>query len=168
MTKPSTKAPAELASPVSRAAILATFEPLLLAVPMAADDDGSGITAAVLQATNWEDVNVGGKLPEAEDFLNVDLKITSITRRESTLAERTSDWYLVIEGFDWNTGAPFTFGTSAQTIMAQGAKLVALNALPVKAKVVKSETATRAGRWPLSLVVSASAGAGPKAVGNGN
>lgn len=149
------KAPAGMAPiPVSRDAVLEQFGQMLAAVPLAQDDDGSGIIADVMMATSWESLNTQTELPEAQDFLGQKLLIRNVERRESTLADGESPWYLVVTGeLPDRDRAPFTFGTSARTIMAQLVKAYMHDWLPLLAVVERKDTATRSGRYPLNLRV---------------
>lgn len=137
--------------PISRDAVLAQLPQLLMAVPEAEDDDGSGIIAAVLMAADPLDAGGASELPEAEDMLGKLLKVEKISRRESTLENSESQWYLVVEGTEGPHRRPFIFGTSSRTIMAQLCAKYALGQLPFLCEVFKPSKPTRSGYYPLSL-----------------
>lgn len=151
----------QVAIPVSRDAILAQWNNMIEAVPLADDDDGMSIIANIIGATNWEETNTQGGLPKAEDRIGVSLKIHAIDRHESTI-EDTGPWYLVVRCNDTHSGRDMTFQTSSQTVMAQLVKLYTEDAFPIVASVVKGDKPTKRGFWPLALKVIGASGFGAK------
>jgi hypothetical protein len=139
--------------PISTEAILEQFGSMLMAIPLAEDDDGTGILLGILQANTPEDLNVGGKLPEAEDMLGKDLVIRSIERRESTLEDNEMGYYLVVRGTEGPHQTPFVFGTGSKGITAALVKLYAHGWLPALCKVEQSPKETKKGFRPLNLRV---------------
>jgi len=150
--------PAEV-QPVSRQAILEQYGAMLMAVPLAEDDDGSGIIADILQANRPEDLNTNNELPAAEDFIGKTLVIRSIERRQSTLEDNELGYYLIVRGTEGSHQAPFVFGTGSTGIVAVLVKLYAHGWLPAAVEVRKADKATKAGRYPLSLHVLSVPGA---------
>jgi hypothetical protein len=142
---------------VSGEAILAQFHQMLALVPDAEDDDGTGIILDILQATSWEGVNTEGSMPDAEKMLHKEVKVLQISKRESTIEESDTGFYLVVDYVDGN-GEPGKFQTSSRTITAQLVRLWMLDAFPALVKVCKGDKPTRRGFWPLSLQVIAATG----------
>ena len=140
--------------PVSSQAILEQYGQMLLAVPMADDDDGSGIIAGILQANRPEDLNQQSQLPKAEDYLGTMIKVERIERRESSLEDNTMGYYLVVRGVTADQHqAPVVFGTGSVGITAVLVKLWAHGWLPAVVEVRRSDKETKAGRRPLNLYV---------------
>jgi hypothetical protein len=145
--------------PVARDAILEQYAPMLMAVPLAEDDDGSGIIAAILTANTPEALNTGTKLPDAEAMIGKTLRIDKIERRESDLEDNTLGYYLIARGVEGPRQEPFVFGTGSVGITAVLVKLWAHGWLPAVVEVRKAAKATKAGRYPLNLHVVSVPGA---------
>lgn len=139
--------------PISTEALMEQFGSMFMAIPLAEDDDGTGILLNILQANRPEDLNVGGELPEAEDMIGQDLVVRSIERRESTRDDNELGYYLVVRGTEGTHHKPFVFGTGSKGITAALVKLYAHGWLPALCKVEKSAKATKGGFYPLNLKI---------------
>jgi hypothetical protein len=145
--------------PIARDAILEQYGSMLMAVPLAEDDDGSGIIAGILSANTPDALNMDSGLPAAEDMLGKLLKVERIERRESTLEDNTLGYYLIARGVEGPHQTPFVFGTGSVGITAVLVKLWAHGWLPAVVEVQKAAKATKAGRNPLNLHVHSVPGA---------
>lgn len=154
MTTNTKNQPAGEVLPVSRDAVLAQFVPMLAAIPDAVDDDGSGIIAEILQATNLDGLNTSGTMDDSAKMIGRSLKITGLTKRASDLPDGLP-FYLIVDYVDRHSGELGKFQTSATTIVAQLVKAQMLGLVPLIAHVVKADKPTKAGFYPHWLVIDA-------------
>lgn len=143
--------------PVSAEAQLARYDAMIMAVPEATEDDGTGMVLQVLNATNWEAVNLGDKLPSFKDLIGKEFQVLAVERRIGD-EQFGGGWYLVADCVDKRTGETFRAQTSAGVAMAQLVALHNLGAFPVILRVESANT--RGGREAVNLRVLASGGKG--------
>lgn len=139
--------------PVARAAQVDQLMAALAAIPLVeSSEDGLDVALRVMNATNWEDVNLGDSgLPQSKDLVGKSIRVERLERHESD-KDGALPWYLVVDG-TLDNGRPIRFSTGAAVIMAQLAKLHALGKLP--AIVTITATQTRSGQQALQLRVDA-------------
>lgn len=141
-------------TPADRSAIEQTFVALLDRVPDAVDDDGFGIFAGLVNAENWEDLNQQSKLPDARAMVGRRLKVFTVTKRPSDLAEGFSH-YLIVEAADLTSGESVMFQTSSAGVAVPLIKLHVWGKLPAQVLISEPDKLTKAGHKPLNLTVLA-------------
>lgn len=139
----------------SKDEVLAEYIRQLEQVPLA-DADGWGILGTILGSETWEDLqSEASKLPKAEDVAGRELKVTNIERHESTIDTSDTPWYFVVESTDIKSGEFVMWQTSARSVMGKLLRLYVHGVLPAIVETRKSLTSTRAGYYPINLIVHA-------------
>jgi hypothetical protein len=135
-----------------RAEIERQFAALLEAVPDAVDDDGFGIQQALIEAETWEDLNKESKLPDAPSQAGKHLKVFSIAKRRSEIAEGLP-YYLIVESVNTANGEAIRWQTSAASVAIVLVKLHSFGKLPALIRIDKAEKPTKAGFYPCNVTV---------------
>ena len=134
---------------------------LMETVPFADDDNGFGMVAAILAASDWEDfATAASKLPNAADVVGLRLRVREIVRHESDIDTDDDSgldlpWYLVIDSTDIDTGKAVMWQTSAATLVAKLVKLHDMHKFPAIVSTSVAAKATKRGFYPMNLTVHA-------------
>jgi hypothetical protein len=139
--------------PVVSDATMALFAQMAVNIPEA-DDGGAyeAIVLTLLQADDVDGLNAPWDTSKAEALAGHRLRIETITRRPSDFNAGLG-LYLVAQGTDMNTGEKFTWSSGSVSVVAQLARAHFLNAFPVIAELIISDTPTKSGFRPQRLQV---------------
>ncbi len=134
------------------------FASMVTAIPDV-DTDGASerIVLQILQAETWDDVDAPWDREPKDELIDKEMRIDSIMRRQSSYAGGLGV-FLIVRGHLIDDERDVVFTTSSISVVAQLVKLFMLNALPVYAKLLKSERPSANGYWPQHLEVFGSAG----------
>ncbi len=150
MATSSTPNAGQVAVPVSAAATLEAFAQGIESVPEG-DDDGTGITLGILQATSWEGTAIGGKALAIADIVGKDIVIETFDRRPSDVSD-WSPWYFLCQCVFLDSGEPFVLAVGGRNTMAQLYVWWRDGYLPMQCVATVSEKETRAGHRPQQFV----------------
>lgn len=140
----------------TRESVLAAFIEQLMTIP-APDGDGWGMIGTILESESWEDLqDEASKLPNAREVAGKQLKVNNIERLESTIENEDGlPYYLLIDSTDVTTGERVMWQTSARSVTAKLVRLFIHGVLPAVVETRVSTTATKAGFFPVNLIVHA-------------
>lgn len=113
--------------------------------------DSDSMIDQILSATDWRDVNLGGKIPAFAEIASTPVVVTAIKARHSEMKGGLG-FYLVVNGYD-DQGVVFTAATSATSVCVQLLQLHTLGQLPVVVTVETSKRPTRSGNYPQRMTV---------------
>lgn len=120
-------------------AMLSQFSELVTQVPVAADDDGSGIIARILEADTVDALAEDDGLPSSKDLAPFTVMVQQVTRRPSDHPSNTG-FYLIVDGVITSTGQVIKFSAGGEQTVAMLAKLHQLGALPCQVQFTKATT----------------------------
>jgi len=152
-TKPATTTPADATPERLSDALLAQFQPVIDGVPWADSGGFESIAARMLNATDWVDLNLTGKLPAARDLDGRRLRVTAIAKAESDL-DTQIPVYLIVTAYDITTGESVMFQTSAGQPFLALAMLHHLGKLPAVVRIDLTDT-LKSGFRAVNLTVEA-------------
>lgn len=141
-------------------ALMAQFAPVLEAIPWDVDDGGESMLMRMLEAKDWEDLNINAKLPAFRDLAPCELKVMSISKRQSDLGGKVPV-YLMVDCVNTSTGEAFRAQTSAGQPFLAMAMLHHMGNLPAMIEVTFADKVTRSGFRPLNIKVLAADGPPP-------
>jgi hypothetical protein len=134
---------------------------LLDLVPDVPEDDGTGIFARLLDADDWEGLNLESKLPNGKDVVGRRLNVSVIGKRvsEVEVEEGSSKfrlpYYLVVDSTDIDNGEMVRWQTSAPALVLSLAKLHQWGKLPAVVQVSEGGKDRPGMSRPLNLTVLA-------------
>lgn len=144
--------------PVVSDATMALFAQMAVNIPEA--DDGGAYENIVLQllgATDVDGLNAPWDTSDTEKLVGCRLKIETIERRPSDFNAGLG-LYLVCKGTNMDSGEKFVWSSGSVSVVAQLARAHFLNAFPVIAEIVISDTPTKNGYRPQRLNIIAFGG----------
>jgi hypothetical protein len=131
------------------------FASMLMLFPV---EDGSQATerivAQVLDATDLDGLNAPWRSENTDAVLGRVLLIEDAKILASQYADGLGA-FLYVQALDAGTGEDGSFTTSSTSILAQLATAKAIDLLPIRARVDKSERPSQRGYWPKHLTVLA-------------
>lgn len=133
------------------------FAQMAMAIP---DADGSGserIVLAILNATNWDDLDAPWDKEPKDELVGKEMWIHTLMRRPSSFADGLGI-FLVVRAKLVDEQREIVFSTSSVSVVAQLAKAFLLGALPICAVLRKSDRPTERGYWPQHLEIIGAAG----------
>ena len=139
--------------PVVSDSTMALFASMAVNIPEA-DDGGAyeNIVMQLLQASDVDGLNAPWDTTAAEKLAGQTLVIQSVTRRPSDFNAGLG-MYLVCKGVLAKTGEAFVWSTGSVSVVAQLARAHFLDAFPVTAQLIISDTPTKNGYRPQRLQV---------------
>jgi len=146
---------------LARAQVEEAAAALLATVPDVAEDDGTGILSGILTATDWEDLNLGSKLPNGKDMVGVEQRVMSIAKRPSEVEVELGSTkfrlthYLIIDAVNVNGGEVLRWQTSAPALVLALGKLYQWGKLPAIVEVYEGGKDRPGLSRPLNLRVHA-------------
>lgn len=133
-------------------AVVAQFVEMVRLIPH--DDTAvmDRIAAQILASDSWEDLDAAWQTDNIKHLLNVEQRIESLGVQPSTYAGGLP-FFLVVHAFRLDNGDEITWTTSSVAMCLQLAKAYHAGWLPIKAKIVQAERASRNGYYPQHLAV---------------
>lgn len=139
--------------PVVSDATMQMFAAMAVGIPAA--DDGfayDNIVLQLLQASDVDGLNAPWDTSDAEKIAGHRIVIETIERRPSDFNAGLG-MYLVIKGVIPKTGEKFVWSSGSVSVVAQLARAWYLDAFPVTAQLIISDTPTKNGYRPQRLQV---------------
>lgn len=149
---PAPTTPAEGEVVTLPAELEARYASLLEAIPEAGGDAVASILEAIAEAERPEDLDAPWRADGLGAYLGRRIVITAVRRLPSEY-EGGLRWFLVLEGADALTGERIVATTGSVSVVAQLAKAVALDALPLEVIPRAAERPSKAGYRPQHLEI---------------
>lgn len=154
-----TETPGTDLEPVISAGLMQQFESMALRIPESDDSQAyEDIVAQLLNANGVDGLNAPWDTSKAAKLNGHRLKIESMTRRPSDYGQGLGI-YLVVKGTDLGTGERFTLTIGSVAVVAQLARMHAMDALPAVVELVVADKLTSNGYRPIHLNVLTVSGA---------
>ncbi len=133
-------------------AVVAQFVEMVRLIPQ---DEGAAmdrIAEQILTAGTWEDLDAAWQTDKIAHLLEVEQKIESLSVQPSSYAGGLP-FFLVVHAVRLDTGEVCVWSTSSVSMCLQLAKAYHAQWLPLKAKIVQAERASRNGYHPQHLAI---------------
>lgn len=141
--------------PVVSAELMTQFAAMAVNIPENDDSDAyESIVAQLLGANRLDELNAPWETSKAEQLKGKRIRIESMTRRTSDYGEGLG-LYLIIKGTDLGSGEKITLTIGSVAVVAQLARVHALNGLPAIVEVIIADRPTKNGYRPMHLKVYA-------------
>lgn len=114
----------------------------------------TGILEAIFSAVDAHDLDKAWDGVPAEDLLNTWIVIESATRSASDY-KQSLGIFLVVKAVREPNGEPVTFTVGSMAVVAQIVKAYAQDALPLRCRLVQSDSPTKEGFYPMHLEIHA-------------
>lgn len=135
-------------------AVTARVRELVAGIPAADEASADRLILQLLDATGMDELNAPWDSSSTDALAGRTLSIRAVSQRPSRF-EDGDGVFLVVDAIDGKTGERVTFTTSAVAVVLQLARAYQLGLLPVTAEVVRAETPTERGYYPVHLRILA-------------
>ena len=156
MTTETQEAPAQrgvvVGQPIS-GDVVAVFESMAEAIPLAEGNGYDGILEAIAGATSAADLDAPWRSTGLGKLVGVPIMVQSITRQESTFADSPLGFFLIIRGGTLPDGEPFVATTGSVGVVGQLVKAYHLGALPLRCRVISKESRSNPGTFVQHLEI---------------
>lgn len=126
------------------------FADMAFTLPETTGDGGAGIIEAILNATEVESLDSVWGTKDPDKLVGEPLTILSATVSRSDYADGLGV-FLVVKAHREGTGEDITFTTGSMAVIAQIVRAHTLQALPMRAKLVRADRPSASGYYPQHL-----------------
>lgn len=112
----------------------------------------TGILELILNATDVHDLDKAWDGTSAESLLGKWIVIQSATRSVSDFSQSLGI-FLVVKAYVEDSKSDVTFTVGSMAVVAQVVKAYAQDALPLRCKLMTSDSPTKDGFWPMHLEI---------------
>ena len=131
---------------------LATFDEIISKVPEAGDEAFDRILTQVFNAKSANELDAAWKTDSFSKLSGHEILVTDIKQMPSDYTGGLG-YYLIVAFTDKETGEECVGTTGSVAIVAQLVKAFVLGALPLSARVIVAERASRNGYHPMHLQI---------------
>lgn len=135
-------------------ALMRQFSELAMMLPETESDGGASIIQAVLNTVDVQGLDNPWDAKEPEKLCGEWLIITEASRSISTYAEGLGV-FLVVTAVREDSGEEIVFTTGSMAVVAQIVRAYTIGAIPLRAKMLMAERASKKGYFPMHLEIAA-------------
>jgi len=132
--------------------VVAQFVEMVRLIPTDEGNAMDRIAEQILNSASWEDLDAAWSTDQTDKLVGVEQKIDTLSVQPSTYAGGLP-FFLVVHATDLRSGDPVVWSTSSVSMCVQLAKAFHAGWLPLKAKIVQAERASRNGYYPQHLQI---------------